>query len=163
MHSDYGPGNYGPQPSDAFEKVLVIMGEIESLPAIDPRGSALAQLPDPADPHASLKARWMAENEPDPGPTTASSWAGLSTTPTSTAWIMKRNADCTTNWPITPAASELSTIRSNVLLAISVLRPHADEEHTQLEGPETEPPPRRQRLGKTLIEGVGNYLIAAGP
>ena len=38
----------------------------------------------------------------------------------------------------------------------------ADEEHTQLEGPEAEPP-CRQRLGKTLIEGVGNYLIAAGP
>ena len=52
----------------------------------------------------------------------------------------------------------------NVLLAISVLRPEADEKHTQLEGPGTEPPPRHQRrLGKTLIEGVGNYLIAAGP
>ena len=51
----------------------------------------------------------------------------------------------------------------NVLLAISVLRPEADEEHTQLEGPGTEPLRTCRRLGKTLIEGVGNYLIVAGP
>jgi hypothetical protein len=31
MDSDFGPGNYGPQPSDALEKVLEIMTEIESL------------------------------------------------------------------------------------------------------------------------------------
>src|SRR5216684_246607 len=50
----------------------------------------------------------------------------------------------------------------NVLLAISVLRPEADERHTQLKGPGTEPsaPPAPR---ETLIEGVGNYLIAAGP
>src|SRR6266568_907099 len=49
----------------------------------------------------------------------------------------------------------------NVLLAISVLRPEADERHTQLEGPGTEPsaPPAPR---ETLIEEVGNYLIAAG-
>ena len=51
----------------------------------------------------------------------------------------------------------------NVLLAISALRPEADERHTQLEGPGAEPLRARRRLGKTLIEGVGNYLIAAGP
>ena len=39
----------------------------------------------------------------------------------------------------------------------------ADEEHTQLEGPEAEPRRTRRRLGKTLIEEVGNYLIVAGP
>ncbi len=50
MHSDFGPGNYGPQPSDALGRVLEVMGEIESLPAIDPRGSVLAQLLDPAEP-----------------------------------------------------------------------------------------------------------------
>ena len=43
--------------------------------------------------------------------------------------------------------------------------PKRTKRHIQLEGPGAEPPaPQPARpLGKTLIEGVGNYLIAAGP
>jgi len=50
----------------------------------------------------------------------------------------------------------------NVLLAISLSVHSADEEQRQPGGPGAEPR-RLRRLGKTLIEGVGNYLIAAHP
>ena len=50
----------------------------------------------------------------------------------------------------------------NVLLAISVLRPKRTK-NTLSSKDQKRNPPARQRLGKTLIEGVGNYLIAAGP
>jgi len=52
----------------------------------------------------------------------------------------------------------------NVLLAISVLRPKRTKDTLSSKDQERNPPRGRgAALGKTLIEGVGNYLIAAGP
>ena len=53
----------------------------------------------------------------------------------------------------------------NVLLAISVLRPEQDERPHSARRTRNGTPPRPTGtgLGKTLIEGVGNYLIVAGP
>jgi hypothetical protein len=47
MDSDFGPRNYGPQPSDALEKVLEIMTEIESLSLV-PDGTVPDCTSDPA-------------------------------------------------------------------------------------------------------------------
>jgi hypothetical protein len=52
----------------------------------------------------------------------------------------------------------------NVLLAISVLRPKRTKDTLSSKDQERNPPRHnRHGLGKTLIEEVGNYLIAAGP
>jgi hypothetical protein len=52
----------------------------------------------------------------------------------------------------------------NVLLAISVLRPKRTKDTFSSKDQERHPRARTGTgLGKTLIEGAGNYLIAAGP
>jgi len=52
----------------------------------------------------------------------------------------------------------------NVLLAISPSVRQRTKNSLNFGGPGAEPPAARcAQLGKTLIEGVGNYLIAAHP